>query len=214
MAALYWPFDTSTVSEWAGSDRGGGVVHMGTDFAVPQGSQLLATASGSIVRHQINANGYGLDIHTDEGLVVRNWHLSEMFVTTGDYVTAGQVIGLTGGAKGSQGAGFSTGPHLHWEIRTNSNFSQTGWLDPIPLNPATFGQDTIQQPRRKTMATMYYVQRDGKTTFALAGDGNGEAAWLETEQQDFANKLAAIHGSAVQLSPDTWSLWRSKYLAK
>ena len=62
------------------------------------------------------------------------------------------------------------------------------------------------------MATMYYKQENGKTTFALAGDGQGKAAWLETEQQDFANKLASIHGSALQLSPDTWNLWRSYYL--
>lgn len=214
MAGLYWPFDISTVSEWCGNDRGGGVIHMGTDFAVPQGTELRATATGVITRHSINGNGYGLDIITDDGLIVRNWHLSEMYVNTGDTVEAGQIIGLTGGTPGTPGAGFSTGPHLHWEIRTNSNFNQDGWVDPRPLNPSTFGQNPIQPPRRKTMATMYYVQRGGKTTFALAGDGNGEAAWLETQVQDFANKLAAIHGTAIQLSPDTWDLWRKKYVGK
>ena len=214
MATLYWPFDISTVSEWPGGVSGiRDGVHMGTDFAVPQGTVLLATTTGQ-VRTYTGVGGNGVDITSDDGLVVRNWHLSQFNVSNGDFVEAGQLIGLTGGARGTWGAGNSTGPHLHWEIRTNRNFSQNGWLDPRPLNPATFGQDNNQRPRRKTMATMYFVTRNGKTTFALAGDGNGEAAWLETEQQDFANKLAAIHGSAIQLSPDTWNLWRSKYLDK
>lgn len=151
MAELFWPFDTSLVSEWPGSSVGRPEAHMGTDFAVPQGTPLLATSTGRVVRHGINANGYGLDIITDDGLVVRNWHLSRMDVNTGDRVAVGQTIGLTGGAAGSEGAGFSTGPHLHWEIRTNQNFSQNGWLDPRTLNPQTFGQTPLEDDMSKSL---------------------------------------------------------------
>lgn len=210
MAQIFWPFDPSCITEgfgWADWRQG---VHDGIDFGVAQGTELRATASGIVRNNDAGSrDGAGVDITTDDGWKVRHWHVSEFLVPNGSYVNAGDIIARTGGGKGTWGAGNSTGPHLHWGTRVGKT-----WVDPQTLNPQHFGDSPIQQPRRKTMATMYYVQRNGKTTFALAGDGNGQAAWLETEQQDFANKLAAIHGSAVQLSPDTWDLWRSKYLSK
>lgn len=133
MSAICWPFDTNTVSEWCGGYSGVRTgIHMGTDFAVPQGTPLIATATGTIHTHS-GAGGNGIDIVTDDGLVIRNWHLSEFHVNAGDRVTIGQVIGLTGGAKGTWGAGNSTGPHLHWELRQNTNFSDVGWIDPRDL---------------------------------------------------------------------------------
>lgn len=139
---LFWPFDTSTVSEWPGGYSGiRDGVHMGTDMAVPQGTELRATVEGTIkVYNGAGAGGWGIDINRPDGFVVRNWHVSKFFVSNGDYVHPGDVIGLTGGATGSPGAGNSTGPHLHWELRNNTNFSQTGWMDPRPLNPISFDQ--------------------------------------------------------------------------
>lgn len=209
MAQLFWPFNPSVINEGFGWSEWRQGIHDGLDIRAAQGTPLLATTSGRVLRYSSQQDGNGIDIVAGDGLVARHWHLSRFDVENGAWVEAGQQIGLTGGAKGTWGAGNSTGPHLHWGTRVGKT-----WVDPQTLNPQHFGDSPIQQPRRKTMATMYYVQRNGKTTFALAGDGNGQAAWLETEQQDFANKLAAIHGSAVQLSPDTWDLWRSKYLSK
>jgi len=120
---------------------------MGTDFGLPQGTPLRATIEGSIRIYNGNVDGWGIDINRVDGLVVRNWHMSEFYVKNGDYVKPGDIIGLTGGAKGHPGAGNSTGAHLHWEIRTNTNFSQTGWLDPRPLNPIYF--DTPQPEPEK-----------------------------------------------------------------
>lgn len=209
MAQLFWPFNPSVINEGFGWSEWRQGIHDGLDIRAAQGTPLLATTSGRVLRYSSQQDGNGIDIVAGDGLVARHWHLSRFDVENGAWVEAGQQIGLTGGAKGTWGAGNSTGPHLHWGTRVGKT-----WVDPQTLNPQHFGDSPIQQPRRKTMATMYYVQRNGKTTFALAGDGNGQAAWLETEQQDFANKLAAIHGSAVQLSPDTWDIWRSKYLSK
>lgn len=139
MANIYWPFDTSCVSEWCGgyADVRSGI-HMGTDFAVPQGTELRATTDGTIRVYLDNGHGTGVDITNNDGIVIRNWHLSQVNVSNGDYVTAGQVIGLTGGARGTWGAGNSTGPHLHWELRDNARFNDIGWIDPRGLTIYSF----------------------------------------------------------------------------
>ena len=147
MANLYWPFDTSTVSEWCGgyADVRSGI-HMGTDFAVGQGTPLRATTDGRIHVYLDNGYGTGIDITNDDGIVVRNWHMSEVHVNDGDWVTAGQIIGLTGGGRGTWGAGNSTGPHLHWELRDNARFNDIGWIDPRGMTVYSFdGAAPVQQ---------------------------------------------------------------------
>lgn len=140
MADLFYPFDISTVTEWAGTDRGG-VVHMGTDFGIPHGTELRATVTGRIVR--INDDGLGafvLDITRADGLTVRNAHLSRMDVNTGDIVQAGQIIGLTGGTPGTRGAGYSTGAHLHWELRWDRLWQGGSWFDPRTVAVGNFAE--------------------------------------------------------------------------
>lgn len=128
MATLYWPFPLSTVTEWPGQRPGS--YHVGTDFGVAQGTPLRATVDGVCSRWVDQYGAYIVDIRADDGLLVRNGHLSRIDVAQGQRVTAGQVIGLTGGLPGTLGAGWSTGPHLHWELRRGSS-----WIDPRNLNP-------------------------------------------------------------------------------
>jgi murein DD-endopeptidase MepM/ murein hydrolase activator NlpD len=169
MANLFWPFDLSTVTEWPGTVRAGGVVHMGTDFGIPQGTPLRATITGRIVR--INNDGLGayvLDIIRADGLCVRNAHLSRMDVNTGDQVTAGQVIGLTGGGRGTAGAGYSTGPHLHWELRWDRLWQNGSWVDPRTVTVDSFttlaeldAPTPIPLPKGKDMIILVQTSNDG-----------------------------------------------------
>ena len=56
-------------------------------------------------------------------------HVSAVSVKEDEYVSQGQVIGKTGGAPRTPGAGpFSTGPHLHFEIRKNG----------LPVDPLNY----------------------------------------------------------------------------
>lgn len=86
--------------------------HAGIDMAAPQGTIVSAAANGRVVfagtvpeRGNCIVLDHGLGVHTVYG------HLSYIGVNMGDTVTRGQFIGRVGST------GFSTGPHLHWEVR-------------------------------------------------------------------------------------------------
>lgn len=95
----------------------GGKLHKGYDFGLPQGTPLKAIGNGKITVATLDQYGGAyVDLLLDDGQKARYIHLSRFDVKVGQRVTEGQIIGLSGGAKGTWGAGLSTGPHLHLEI--------------------------------------------------------------------------------------------------
>lgn len=99
----------------------GSQFHPGIDIGLPQGSNLYAIWDGVVYRADYrDANGYGGQIvifHPELGLYTQYGHVTEFKVKGGSTVKKGQVIGLSGGQRGTKGAGSSTGPHLHFEVR-------------------------------------------------------------------------------------------------
>ena len=85
--------------------------HRGIDFAAPEGSQVIAVASG-IVTYSKERFGYGrtVEINHGNGYVTRYGHNSRLLVAIGDTVQKGDPIALIGST------GRSTGPHLHFEV--------------------------------------------------------------------------------------------------
>ena len=109
--------------------------HNGIDWACAVGSSIYAMRDGVIIRASEFSQpgitdgkiGYGrhIRIQHDNGVSIYG-HLSKLLVSEGDIVTAGQEIGLSGGATSDPNSGFSTGPHLHAEYRV------TGVPNPVP----------------------------------------------------------------------------------
>ncbi len=85
--------------------------HKGVDFAAPEGSQVVAVASG-VVTWSRDRFGYGrcVEINHGNGLVTRYGHNQKLLVAVGDTIQKGQPIALIGST------GRSTGPHLHFEV--------------------------------------------------------------------------------------------------
>lgn len=102
--------------------------HTGVDFAVPQGTDVLAVADGKVA----NANwgkAYGIHIVHDlgDGTFVIYAHLSKSLVKVGDKIKAGQHIGESGNT------GNSSGAHLHFERRDNIRWSAGKPIDPTEI---------------------------------------------------------------------------------
>lgn len=92
--------------------------HAGIDYAVPVGTAVRAPAAGTIdVAGQRQGYGNAIYINFGGGTTARFGHLSKFNVKPGDRVEAGDIIGYSGGAPGTPGAGRSTGAHLHYEVR-------------------------------------------------------------------------------------------------
>ena len=98
--------------------------HSGIDIPAPSGTSIKASASG-IVIYSGWQGGYGNTVMISHGndLVTLYAHNSSLKVKVGDYVDAGQTIASCGST------GYSTGPHLHYEVRKNGNtVNPLDWL--------------------------------------------------------------------------------------
>lgn len=86
--------------------------HMGTDLAVEHGTPVYASARGRVVlAGPLKVRGNAVILDHGLGLFSAYYHLSEIAVSEGEMIAAGQRIGKVGDT------GLSTGPHLHWEMR-------------------------------------------------------------------------------------------------
>lgn len=99
---------------------GGSNFHTGIDIANSYGTSIRAADSGEVIFSGW-WDGYGKAVVIDHGRTFSTvyGHLSRIYVRSGQVVNKGQVVGLLGSS------GYSTGPHLHFEIRKNGK----------PMNP-------------------------------------------------------------------------------
>ena len=91
--------------------------HNGVDMGVAHGTPVISPLPGKVLYVLDNdICGLGLVLQHDDDTRTGYCHLSRIEVKKGQSVKAGQQIGLTGGTKGTRGAGRSTGPHLHFIV--------------------------------------------------------------------------------------------------
>lgn len=106
--------------------KGASTNHLGIDIGLGQGTPIYAPEAGTVDLAR-TVGGYGKRIELNLGiiegstdkLVTAYSHLSRLAVEAGQRVEKGQLIGYSGGAKGTEGAGTSTGSHLHFETLIN-----------------------------------------------------------------------------------------------
>lgn len=149
---LYLPFNEEmgfpitqyfgTNPSWYPSSKG----HNGIDWGIPPGNEIFAMRRGQVIRADYNPDGYGLSVwiqHFDSegrraGVTIYG-HMRRVDVRIGDTVEAKQRVGLSDGELSNPYRGFSTGAHLHAELRLDKQAPQVpgGYkynaIDIIPL---------------------------------------------------------------------------------
>jgi murein DD-endopeptidase MepM/ murein hydrolase activator NlpD len=107
-----------------GAPRGGGRSHDGIDFPVPYGTRVGAAGVGTTIFAAHNYGGYGNLVVIQHRLGYTSWyaHLSRITSWVGEQVAGGTRIGYVGST------GYSTGPHLHFEVRRYDTP-----VDPVPM---------------------------------------------------------------------------------
>ena len=126
----------------------------GRDYQIEVGKAISVFKPGTVVYARLNPSGYGnlVIIRHKDGKQSVYAHLSKINVREGDEIKEGEkkVIGLTGGATGTPGAGNSTGPHLHFEVRDSRGNKITGYND----GDAYFRFGTVTGIRKRTPLEM------------------------------------------------------------
>ena len=107
--------------------------HPGIDLGVPVGTPIGAAGDGVVIEAEADGwnSGYGHYVKIDHGNGVYSLygHMATVSASVGDKVTAGTVIGRVGMT------GFTTGPHLHWEIRIGGSGLTAPTRDPLSFLP-------------------------------------------------------------------------------
>ena len=108
---------TSTFGSRTSPTEGASSNHKGIDIGAPTGTNIVASAAGTVVvsTYSYSAGNYVM-INHGGGVYSVYMHASKLLVSVGETVKQGQVIAKVGST------GYSTGPHLHFGIRVNGTY--------------------------------------------------------------------------------------------
>ena len=171
--------------------------HYGTDFTAPIGTKVYAPANGTVLKtsYQRGGAGYYIIIKHTGGYSTVYMHLSKALVRTGQQVSQGQVIALSGNTGGS------TGPHLHYEVRINGRAVDAMRVDlpggssresvSIDWNASKeFANDVAGYKGQLSRAVVIdesnadrFLKSSPKTEKAKSGNGSGRASSSQKKDQ-------------------------------
>ena len=123
---LLWPTNGKISSNFGprtSKNTGRTRMHNGMDIYAPLGTPVIAADSGQILKAEYDGGyGYLILLYHGGGVATFYAHLSGFNVSTGQFVEKGQIIGYVGNT------GYTTGYHLHFEVRINGQ----------PKNPGSY----------------------------------------------------------------------------
>jgi len=145
---LSWPLENVFVTQMFGKTSSSGRLyasgsHNGVDFRAGMGTRVKSALSG-MVSHVGNTDevngcysfGKWVLVKHDNGISTLYSHLSSIRVNPGQSVATEEVIAYSGGAPGSPGAGYSTGPHLHFGAYITEGLRPQRYQSRTPCNGA------------------------------------------------------------------------------
>lgn len=171
--------------------------HEGVDFAVPVGTQVTSPLGGTVLWAKwAGAYGWAVLVAQEDGTYSLVAHLSRMNVKSGQRVQAGQLLGLSGNS------GNSTGPHVHWEIRTGPQYGSS--IDPMGWVGNRGGSSGGGGQPQQTSSLVGLAQRAGFT----AQQARVMAAIAMAES---GGRPGAFNGNA-STGDESYGLWQINML--
>jgi len=164
--------------------------HAGLDFPCATGTDIYASHDGTVESVSTDSTrGEGVILRGVDGVTLY-WHMEQPLVSAGQKVTRGMLIGL------SDNTGLSTGPHLHFEYRPDSESRTNGFygaVDPTPFMvwadaPGTERNMTEDQIRKEYALAFYRLPTPDEVAFWL---GKTWDEFLDTAIRDRAKFLTS-----------------------
>ena len=173
--------------------------HTGVDLPLPTGTPVYAAFDGR-VRVSMYNRGYGnvVVVRHASGLETTYAHLKERNVQSGDYVSAGDVIGLGGST------GRSTGPHLHFETRYEGYAFDPQWLIDFETGTLRHGYFVLKRKYLSNTSRYYPESEDEEEEIYKAEEQD------RAEAERIAKEMAAAQYHTVK-SGDTLYGLAAKY---
>jgi peptidoglycan hydrolase-like protein with peptidoglycan-binding domain len=154
------------IGDGFGAPRPGGRTHQGVDFPVPYGTRVGAAGVGTTIFAGYNYGGYGNLVVVQHRLGYTTWyaHLSSITTHVGQSVVGGTEIGRVGST------GYSTGPHLHFEVRRYNT----------PINPVPMLLSTVAARRAPERHDHEHLECEGSAAGKSGGAPAG-STWIARE---------------------------------
>ena len=155
------------------------------DYRIDDGAPISVFAPGKVIFAGDSGSGYGnmVKIQHDSGQITLYAHLSSIRVKVGDIIEDGssKLIGNTGGVKNAPGAGNSTGPHLHFEMRDPSGKTYMDYNTGDKFfrfsDKVTVGPNQKVSLHKSTRPGIYPLKKQS-TLYALNEDPESESETL------------------------------------
>ncbi len=178
-------------------------LHTGVDLAAPSGTHILAAADGRVVFAGA-ATGYGnliLIQHTVAGRTVvtgyAHMYADGIHVRVGESVAAGQYIADVGTS------GYSTGPHLHFEVRSGGAESR-----PVDPEPWLASQGALDVADGRDPSSAGCADAAGGPASSYAGDNPGNMVDDPTTDGQITERTAHILAQVRANFPESsWACW-------
>ncbi len=140
--------------------------HDGVDWGVPVGTPILAPIDMTIFDLLLLKSGYGRHVVAIDGMGNKHifGHLNKFLCGKKDFIKRGQIFALSGGNLDDPYHGYSSGAHLHYELRPVWESIINGYagaVDPMPyftLPAFTSGLQPSENPAPVTASPVYSVK--------------------------------------------------------
>ena len=148
--------------------------HKGIDIAYPSGTAITSPLDGVVERAASSAPKCGGLIVINHGefngkkVKSKYCHVKKINVNKNQEVTKGQIVGISGGAKGDPGRGNSTGAHIHFEIYENGVN-----VDPTPYYQNSPSGTQSQLPSKSDLEQEEPEQQNGKVDIDTETETSG-----------------------------------------